>query len=203
MCLAVAAATFGGWLLWLETRINRPVYVPVSLTAHHVHIPEFRINLSGLYEISIEAKKRIPFETLNCLLGMSMPSEKCDMPPVVRANWVVTSNGVVIARGASDAEKGGAWANDTIERQIGSFQGERNRRYALDIDLTSDGSVLAATDPHLVVGITSDFYEGGMWISYYLFLICSAITIVGIVLLAASAARALYHRKRRQRPSVS
>jgi hypothetical protein len=57
-CLALAVATFGGWVLWLETRINRPIYVPVSMTVNHVHIPEFRTNLSGLYEISIEARSR-------------------------------------------------------------------------------------------------------------------------------------------------
>jgi hypothetical protein len=196
----LATATFGGWILWLETRIDRPIYIPFSITVGHIHIPEFRINLSGLYEIRIEAKKRIPFDTLNCLLGMSTPSEKCDMPPVVRANWAVSSNGVVIAKGASDSEKGGAWANDTIERQIGSFQGEWNRRYVLDVDFTADGSTLAATDPHLVVGITSDFYEGGMWISYFLLLICSAVAIVGVILLAASAIRLMYRRKRGQQP---
>src|SRR5208282_2885987 len=150
-CVAVAIATCGGWDLWLQTRNNRPVYVPVSLTADHVHVPEFHINLSGPYEIKIEAKKRIPFEMLNCLLGMSMSSEKCDGPSVVRARWALTSNGVVVAKGISDTEKGGAWANDTIERQIGSFQGKWNRRYILDVDFTADGSALAVTDPHLVV----------------------------------------------------
>lgn len=54
--------------------------------------------------------------------------------------------------------------------------------------------------PHLVVGITSDFYEGGMWISYFLLLICSAVAIVGVILLAVSAIRVAYSRKRGQQP---
>ena len=202
-CLALAITTFGGWVLWLETRINRPVYVPVSVSVSHVHVPEFRINLSGLYEISIEAKKTIPFDTLNCLLGMSMPSEKCDVPPVVRASWVLTSNGVVVAKGVSDTEKGGAWATDTIERQIGGFQGDRNRRYVLDVDFTADRSALAATDPHLAVEITSDFHEGNLWISYCLFSICSLVALVGLVLLGASAARMMYRRRQGQQRNVS
>jgi hypothetical protein len=199
-CLVLAITAFGGWGLWLVTRTNRPVYLPVSLTPGGVHIPEFRVNLSGPYEIRIEAKKQIPFDTLNCMLGMAMASDKCDVPPVVEASWAVTSKGVVIAKGVSDAEKGGAWANDTIERQIGSFQGERNQRYALDVDFTADGSALAPTDPHLVVEITSDFYEGSMWISSYLLLICSGVAIGGVVVLAASAARVIYRRKRGQQP---
>ena len=86
-CLALAITTFGGWVLWLETRINRPVYVPVSVSVSHVHVPEFRINLSGLYEISIEAKKTIPFDTLNCLLaGASIKScTRCSLRKMAKA----------------------------------------------------------------------------------------------------------------------
>jgi hypothetical protein len=127
-----------------------------------------------------------------------MSSEKCDMPPVVRASWVLSSNGALVAKGVSDTDKGGGWANDTIERQIGSFQGDRNRHYVLDVDFAADRSALAATDPHLVVGITSDFVEGEMWISYYLFFICSAVALVGVALLIASAARAIYRRRQGQ-----
>ena len=106
VCLAVASTTFGAWFLWLQTRIDKPVDVPVLLTIGRVHIPEFRINLSGPYEISVEAKKRIPFDTLNCLLGMSPPPQKCDQQAIVQATWAVTSNGVVIAKGRVTVRKG-------------------------------------------------------------------------------------------------
>lgn len=202
-CVVLAITTCGGWDLWLRTRNTRPLYVPVLLTAGHIHVPEFRINLSGPYEIKIEAKKRIPFDTLNCLLGMSAPSERCDRPSVVQARWALTSNGQVIATGISDTEKGGAWATDTIDRQIGSFQGKRSRRYILDVDFIADGSALAVTDPHLVVEITSDFYEGSLWISYGLLLICSGIAIVGAALLAASAVLMIYGRMREKQHTTS
>jgi len=196
-CIAVAGVTYGAWCLWFITRIDRPVYMPVALAAGHVHVPEFRINLSGLYEITVEAKKRIPFDTLNCLLGMSMEPEKCSVKPVVHATCAVTSNGVVIAEGNSDTERGGAWGNDTIEKQICSFEGKKNRRYAVDLDFTADGSVLRPTDPHLVVGITSDFYEGGMWIIFFLSLGCGAVATVGVVFLVISGVRHVYRRRRK------
>lgn len=203
VCVAVAGTTLGAWFVWLKTRKDKPVYLPVSLTVGRVHVPEFRINLSSPYEISIEAKKQIPFDTLNCLLGMSTPSERCDQQPVVKANWTVTSDGTVIAKGTSEAETGGAWANDTIAKQIGSFEGKRNRRYSLDVDFTVDGSVLRATDPQLVVQITSDFYEGAIFIGYFLFLGCSAVAVFGLLLLAASGARLIYRRRRKPQPAAS
>jgi hypothetical protein len=204
-CIAAAVTTFGVWSLWSQTRIVKPVYLPVALTPGPVHIPEFRINLSGPYEIRVEVKKRIPFDTLNCLLGMPAltSSQKCEQQSVVQASWVVTGDGIVIAKGRSDADKGGGWANDTIERQIGSFEGKRNRRYSLDVDFTADGSVLRATDPHLVVEITSDFYEGSMWISFLLLLGCSGVAIIGSLFLAASGVRLVYQGRRQRQASAS
>jgi hypothetical protein len=202
-CIAAAIAAYGAWCLWFATRIERPVYMPVSLVVGHVHVPEFRINLSGSYEITVEAQKRIPFDTLNCLLGMSMAPEKCNVNPVVKASCAVTSNGVVIAEGNSDTERGGAWGNDTIEKQICSFEGKKNRRYAVDLDFTADGSALRPTDPHLVVGITSDFIEGAMWISFFLSLGCSAVATFGLVLLGISGVRLMYRRRRKSQPIAS
>ena len=151
VCLAVAITTVGAWFLWLQTRKNKPVYLPVPLTIGRVHIPEFRINLSGPYEISIEAKKRIPFDTLNCLLGMSMQPEQCNQQPVVHATWAVTSDGTVIAKGTSDAERGGGWADDTITKQIGSFEGFAQKMqigWFQSVEPTDFGSDVTAHEEH-------------------------------------------------------
>lgn len=202
-CIAVGGGAYGAWGLWFVTRITRPVYMPVSLAVGHVHVPDFRINVSGPYEITVETKKRIPFDTLNCLLGMSMEPEKCTVPPVLKASCSVTSKGVVIAKGNSDTERGGGWANDTIEKGICSFEGKRNRRYAVDLDFTVDGSALRPTDPYLVVAITSDFVEGSMWISFILLIACSAVALIGAVLLGVSGLRLAYRRKRKSLPIAS
>lgn len=195
---------FLGWDFWLQTRLTRPVYMPVSLAMGNVHVPSFRLNLSGPYEIRIEAKKRIPYEKLNCLLGMtSRADKKCDVPSVIRASWILTSNEAIIAKGTSDSDSGGAWGNDVIEREIGNFKGNWNCQYQLEVNFITDGSALAATDPHLVVEITSDFYEGGMWISYFLLIACSALGLIGAALLSASGIRIIYQGKKEKRASTS
>jgi hypothetical protein len=100
--------------------------MPVTLTPGHVRTSEFSANLNAQYTIRIEAKKRIPFDTLNCLLGMSIDVEKkCDRPAVVRATWVLTSGGKPVIAGSSDSDEGGAWANETIEPKNGSHSAKR------------------------------------------------------------------------------
>jgi hypothetical protein len=136
------------------------------------------------------------------LLGVSLLSGAggCDKQSVIQANWAVASSGVVIAKGVSDPEKGGGWANDTIERGIGSVAGESGRRYTLDVDFTADGTALSAADPHLVVEISKAYYEDDAWISFYLFIICSVPATVGLIILIVSAVRAM--RSRRKQPTL-
>lgn len=186
---AVGVLVLGGWVIWVETRIIRPIYLEVSMAPKHVRTPEFRVNLKALYTIVIEAKKTVPYD-LNCLLGMSWEPNKCGQQSVVKASWVLSSRGQTVAQGSSDDEKGGFEATDTVARQIGSFRSERGRRYVLDVDFNTDGRVLAPTHPHLKVEVHPDFYEASGLISYFLFWPCVGLAGVGLLLLAASGIRA-------------
>jgi hypothetical protein len=121
--VGVGVAVFGIWTWWLSTRTNHPVDVPISMAPGHVRTSEFKINLKALYTIDIEVEQKIAFETLNCLLGTAMPSptssalgECPDSPSVVKASWVLTSKGQVVARGSSDDYRSGAWMNNAISR---------------------------------------------------------------------------------------
>ena len=64
-------ALYGSWILWVVTRAERPVHMPILMTVGDVRTREFKVNLSEPYRIEIEVAKSIPFDTLNCLLGMS------------------------------------------------------------------------------------------------------------------------------------
>ena len=82
---------FGTWVLWLKTRTMVPVNIPISMGVGHVRTREFELNLNAPYAIDIEVQKAIPFDTLNCLLGMakaesSTELEKCrNLPSVLKA----------------------------------------------------------------------------------------------------------------------
>jgi hypothetical protein len=177
-----------------------PVYIPVSLKPGHVRTQEFTVNLNKLYTISIEAKKRLPFDTLNCLLGVSADpgnvlGKTCNEQEVIKANWVLTSNSKVVAKDTSESIPAWvSWSGTTAERQIGKFEGESGRRYVLDVEFLTDGSALAVTDPHLKVEVTNAFYEDVMWGSIYWVFPWEALALLGLVLLAAAGVRAWRHR---------
>jgi hypothetical protein len=175
--------------------------MPISMTVGHVLTPEFKVNVNRLYTIRIVAKKTIPFDTLNCLLGMSQPAPKtCEQSSVIKANWTLTGDGTTIAQGTSENDSGGAWAADNVARQIGSFRSQKGRSYVIDVNLLTDGTVLSATDPHLKVEVSTDYYEGSMWTGLILIWFCAALVTAGTLLIGASAFRS-WLTARKHRPS--
>jgi hypothetical protein len=197
VCILIGVCVFAAWDIWLQTRTTRPVYMQVSLTPGEVTTPEFRVNLRALYTVEIEAKKTLPFETLNCLLGMSTrPDQKCDRPSVIKTSWTLTSGRKVVQTGTSDADDGGGWAQDTIGRELGSFWLEKGQAYVFRVRFVADGRELAPTDPHLKIEVHPDFYEGTMFTSYFLMRMCEGVVVLGLIILAVSFLKWLWQRKK-------
>ncbi len=84
--------------------------------------------------------------------------------------------------------------NESISREIGHFQGQRGRRYVLDVDVLADGSLLAPGHPRLKVEVHPEVYEGNIVTSAILFLVTVVLVSTGIVSLGVSFVR---HRRGR------
>lgn len=190
--LALTVAVCAAWGSWLATRNEVPVSLPITMALGHIRTPEFKVNLDTTYLIEIEVQKRIPFDTLNCLLGLGMSNtsselgECPDRPSVLKAYWKLTSKGQMVASGSSDDERLGGWGNDSISRELGSFQSQSGRRYVLDVDVLVDGSALAPGNPRLKVEVHPGVYEGDAVWSAILLLVVGVLALIGVILLVIS-----------------
>jgi hypothetical protein len=191
--LSVGIVLYLTWALWIVTRTERPVNMPISMAVGHFRTPEFKLNLNAPYRIEIEVQKTIPFDTLNCLLGMARSStelEECrNRPSVVNASWILTSGGRTVASGSSNDYRSGFWMNDSIARELGDFQSESGRKYVLEVDVLADGSALASGNPRLKVEVYPGYYETTMYQDLFVLLATGALALVGVVLLAISLIR--------------
>src|SRR5438876_4960400 len=110
MGLIIAAGVlYGSWTLWWRTRTWCPVDVPMPVSSgSHVETPEFKVNLNGPYEIVIQVERKESGNTLSCLLGggPEWPQKTCEVSPVVKLRWSVTTAGQFVAEGHSE-ETGG------------------------------------------------------------------------------------------------
>jgi hypothetical protein len=188
--ILTGVAAICGWALWSETRTWVPVDMPVPLTVGRIQTREFKINQDALYEIGIDAERNIPYQTLNCLLDVEdIYPERCkDTPSVIRASWVLTSDGAAVAHGSSDEFKGGGWSV-TVERYIGSFRLEKGKRYVIDVDILTDGTLLRTTHPRLKVGVHPEYYESNMWMTLFVTAFAGVLGIVGTALLLVGLLR--------------
>jgi hypothetical protein len=100
--LALLAAAFlvvGFLTIWEATRIDIPVAMPVSLSIGNVKTPEFKVDSNQIYIIEVRAKKRIPFETQCCLMGITGSMFRCSEQSIIQANWTIWSDRKAVASG--------------------------------------------------------------------------------------------------------
>lgn len=132
------------------------VDMPVSLALGTVRTAEFLVKHQP-YLIMIRAEKLLPFEDLNCMLGLAtaLPGPKCNQEPLLQTDWTVWDNGRVVDHGTVHGRDGkGGWAQHSIDRFLGHSVGEAKKKYLLEVKFTKDGSALNVTNPHLIVMMT-------------------------------------------------
>ena len=190
--IAIALGIVAAWGVWSETRTWVPVTMPVTMQIGHIRTPEFQVKLNALYLIEFEVERMIPAETLDCLMGLDDDPKSCkEIPSVVRASWTLRSGGSVVARGSTDGDESrGGWSTgNTVERDIGSFRGEKGHRYVLDVDILSDGTSLAAGHPRLKAGLHPEYYERSMLTDLFVTLAAIAFALMGVVLMVVGFLR--------------
>lgn len=177
----------------MRTRTYEPVCIPLSMKVGPVQSPEFTVNLNQLYDIRIEAQQKIPFDTLNCLLGTNPPEGiKCDRQPVIRASWIVRSkNGVPVAQGTSEDDKYGHWSTASASRDIGSFMPKKGEKYILDVNVLKDGTALLPSHPLLKVELAEGVSQDMTFFTFGLFYMCGLIVLIGVLLLIVAGIKHL------------
>jgi hypothetical protein len=192
------------WTAWFQTRTWSPVDIAISLAqGTHVTTGNFYSNLNAQYAIEIDAKGKIPLDTLSCLLGNGMKST-CPVAPVVRLDWVLSQNGIVARGKSDDFPRSGSTMECCGEayRTIGYFKGQKGQHYKLDFDVLADGSSLSPARPRLRVSVADPSFESGLVIGGLLRVICVFLMFLGAALALGSLVWQNRTAKRRADPGV-
>jgi len=135
--------------------------MPVSLTAGTtVRTPEFLVKKIG-YSIGIRVNRGVPFGQLSCMIGGAGHPSHCDMyhwDAVIEAEWKVLDGEHIVAQGTAGGSNGVmAWSGDFMDRSLGEFFGEANKRYVVEVKFTKDGTPLSEFNPRLIVRMYDSF----------------------------------------------
>jgi hypothetical protein len=134
-----------------HTPVNMPVSLAVGTT---VRTPEFLVKNTD-YRIGIRVKRGLPFGQLSCMIGGEQHPSHCDMyhwDVVIEAEWKVLAGEHIVAQGTAKGSNGGmSWSDDFMDRYLGEFVGEANKKYVVEIKFTKDGTPLNEFNPRLIV----------------------------------------------------
>jgi biopolymer transport protein ExbD len=171
-----------GWTAWANTRTWDPLDVSISLSRGHIRTNEFAINLQTSFVVQIEVERKSDSDLAPCLLGFS---ECAGTSPVLRASWVLSSGGEIVAQGKSSESDGIVGGTETMAKIIGFFHAPRNARYVLDLDVLDDSSGLNAGHPRLQISEWSGTYPE--YDAYHFSVVFgTALFVLGAVLLVRS-----------------
>ena len=104
--------------------------MPISLHSGRILSPEFAISATTGYRVLIEMNRSLPFQRMECLLGLELwdsPTKCRDIPEIDDLVWTVTSEGLTIAKGLSRDQKAGTYSN-TISKILGSFEAQSGKK---------------------------------------------------------------------------
>ena len=133
---------------------HEPVVMPVSLAmGSTVRTPEFLVKKIE-YFIGIRVSRGLPIGQLTCMIGGRGAPSHCAMfhwDNVIDAEWKVLDGEHVVAQGTTPGYGDMAWSSDIMDRDLGEFVGEANKKYVVEVKFTKDGTPLKDLNPRLVV----------------------------------------------------
>jgi hypothetical protein len=133
---------------------HEPVVMPVSLAeGTTVRTPEFLVK-DIEYHIDIRVNRGLPTGQLTCMIGGNLRPSHCGMfhwDTVIEANWKVLDGEQIVAHGTAAGYGDMAWSDREMDRYLGDFVGEANKKYVVEVKFTRDGTALKELNPRLVV----------------------------------------------------
>ena len=169
------ALLISNWHNWI------PVSMRINLDSNvQQYSPSFQTDIEDEYLVELEVERNIPFEEINCLLGVASSTlhECSGIQSVIDLEWAIISSGVVVSSGTSRQEKFGAWG-DKISRIVGRFNSEKNREYELRFRLLKDASSLRPTNPKMVVRVHPIRSKGFSSVAYVFCVVGLACVFLG------------------------
>jgi hypothetical protein len=145
--------------------------------------------MGGYYRISVRTDKTIPFQILDCMLGLaSGPNKDLDCkstPQVIDLNWRLTrtKDGSVVEQGKYGDSLGGGYSDTNIDAQFAQVRVPRGA-YDLEIVPTRDGDALQLAHPRAHFEIDNDYYVGSIILHLLSVIFGVVLIVIGCLIMA-------------------
>jgi hypothetical protein len=179
--------------LYIQYRLHahnwNPLKSPILLQVGTVRTPGFVTDLNGFYEVGLAFQpKNIDLE--ECLLGDRLFQTSCEkLGSGLKLDWAViregwNENSPVVGPKAYDPRAfGGA---GVVQTQLGGFEAQRGKRYAVVLNVHSVSSELNAASPQVRVEAARIYWEKWVIFNQLIFWLSFVLGSVGLIIVAFS-----------------
>ncbi len=179
--------------LYVQYRLHAhnwsPLESPISLQVGIMQTPSFVTDLDGFYQVGLAFQpKNVDRE--ECLLGDRLFKESCEKLgsglnldwSVIREGWNENSS-VVGPQAYNPSSFGGA---GVVQTELGGFEGQRGKRYAVVLNVHSVSSELNTASPQVRVEAARIYWEKWVIVSQPVFLFAVVLGSVGLLIVVLS-----------------
>ena len=154
------------------------------------------MDLQAQYAISLIADRKLPSNELDCLLGIvpNSSSECRDIPSSIALTWGISSEGQIVAQGATANHGGGSWGS-SVGRVIGQFPGIPGKTYSLEVQSLKDGSSLLPANPRFRVSVSPREYKKHLVNAQLLGLVSLLFAVSGTLWLVVTLVVQIFRRR--------
>jgi biopolymer transport protein ExbD len=181
--ILMGVAWIGGWFWWRDTRVWRPLDVPVTISPEQFRVSEFEVNVEARYLVGVVVANGVASNRVRCWLGVDDCS---DLPAVVGARWTIWKRERLVDSGTSESSRETLWTQESIGRKLGEVDLPRGR-YILQLEGLEDGSKLSEFSPRMMVVETGDVYWWSVAAGQHVVITFIACVGIGLSLMVLSA----------------
>jgi len=167
-----------------------PVDVPVALKPGEFRSPEFKTDLDGRYLVSlaVDQLRGADLTKEQCMMGVGSKWTCGDVKWTLQFDWqIISEKGVVIGRGVY--EPIGISGSKAF---VAEFQGHRNARQRVTLEIQKDADDLNNHHPRLVVEAGPESWEALPYLNFFSVIWAVAVGVLGLlVILLPTGWRAL------------
>jgi hypothetical protein len=121
---------------------------PVPLTEGVWRSQDFPVGKHN-YHVSLDVDRRMPLEELDCDLGPPRPGYQCASPPLLDLEWKIWDGAILVENWSAKPVRADAWSESSTSCILGGFDGKKNGRFILELNVKRDAGRLKDLHPRV------------------------------------------------------
>lgn len=103
------------------------------------------------YHVWLAVERQLPIEELDCDLGPPRPGHQCNTPPLLNLEWRIFDGTALVKSWPAEPIKADAWSQDSTSCLLGDFEGKKNGRFTLELNVKTDAGRLSSLHPRIQI----------------------------------------------------